>query len=422
MPTSVFARLAPLIICCLPSLLQAAPLSGRQATAPKHREWGINFSNPMEFTLAHDAIGNDVIFAAGNLNSYTIESFRYFLDAHKIGPGAVVVFHSNGNDALVGMQLGRLIRERSFQTSVGQLHTGPAHESDNQDSPADLVDPGECASACSLAFMGGVYREVPRDSLYVIHAVGARVPGQGGTATGPSTTHEYESGFFMGQVMAGDVEQYLLEMGIESEFLLRYRQYDSNAHRSYSVPEGTLRSWRVINADVETEWSLIVRNHRFVLIGLNPDSAFAPRQHEGQHQGQHEEVSFRCEGPQHVSMAVAYLPPPSSTDAEASAGPRQYEVATSSSHVRSVIQTGNEEAIKLSAIDPADILEPFHVSAPDPRVHGTIDVMPQLLQLLGSSPRVVKFGFRRAGGKFYGFPIDFHAVRKTFFNFVAACN
>jgi hypothetical protein len=400
-------------MCWLPALLEAAPNPGRQGGTPRHREWGINFSNPMEFALAQDGIGNDVVFAAGNISGETVDNFLTFLDAHKIGPGAVVVLHSNGNDALAGMQLGRLIRQRSLQTSVGQKRALPSHAPSNREGSADLIEPGECDSACALAFMGGVYREVPPGSLYVIHAIGARVPDLKGGATDPSISREFESGFFMGQVVAGDVEQYLLEMGIESEFLLRYRQYDSRSHRAFPVPQDTLRSWRVVNADVETEWSLAVRHHRFALVGINPDSAFMPRQHE--------EVAFRCEGPKRASMEIAYLPPPGPADPGAFSGPKQYELASSSSHVRSVVQTGKEEAAALSVIDPSDILEPFQLFPGDPRVRGTIDMTPRLLALLASSPRVVKFGFRLAGGRFYGFPVDFHAIRKAFFNFVAAC-
>jgi hypothetical protein len=394
-------------------LLPIASGSDTVGAAPRQREWGLDFSNPMDFVLGRDAVGNDVIFAAGNINAGTVEAFLAFLDFHKIGPGAVVALHSNGNDALVGMQLGRLIRQRSLQTIVGRRHVAAAGPAAAEDAKAPLVDPGECDSACSLAFVGGVYREVPPDSVYAIHAVGARVPDLHGAEAGSSTAKEYESGFFMGQVMAGDVEQYLLEMGIESEFLLRFRQYDSNSHRAYTVPQDTLRLWRVINADVETEWSLVVRDQHFALVGLNPASAFAPRQHE--------EVVFRCEGKRHVSMEVAYLPPPASGAAAGDGEGRRYELATSSSHLRSVVQTGDEEALALSVIPAADIREPFRATPPDPRIHGRVDVTPPLLQLLASTPRVVRFGFRRKGGGFYGFPIDFHAVRKTFFNFVAAC-
>jgi len=412
----------------------------------------------MDFAPAHDAVGNDVIFAAGNINRETFERFKNFLRSHKVGPGTVVAFHSNGGDAATAFRLGDYIRSQRFQTIVAQQHVEPASSSGTEEGSGRLIDPGECASACTFTFMGGIYREVPPGSRYVIHAAGLGAPNRNGFTTNTEATNEYKSGFFQGQVFAGYVVEYLLRMGVSSEFLVKYRQYDSREGREYAVPQDVLREWNVVNVDVATEWSLSIQHHRLhhrlALVGLNHDSAFAPaplaaegpqtlsseRKAAVEGRYRREEVAFRCERPRQVTMEVAYLPSPAEakglaeTDGEvvylpgpsrsggAAAGlARQYELATSSTHVRSVIQTGKEEAISLVAVDPADIIEPFHVSRPDSRIRGTIAVTPRLLRLLASSPRVVEFGFRDAG-RFYGFPVDFHAIRKTFFNFVAACS
>jgi hypothetical protein len=402
------------LMLLMPSLALPPAAAERQGAAPRR---DINFSNPMEFTLRHDAVGNDIIFAAGNINAETFERLQNFLHRNRIGPGAVIALHSNGGDSFAAFQLGDFIRSQSFQTIVGQQPSDAV----NREGSAELIEPGICASACTFAFMGGVYREVPPDSVFIIHAASIGPSNVNPTGAAASPVHEFKSGFFEGQVFAGDLVEYLLRMGISSEFLVTYRLYDSNEQREYAVPQDALRAWNVINAEVATDWSLAVTHHllhhrlhhRFALVGLNPPSAFAPNRRE--------EASFHCVEPRHVTMAVAYLPPPSMTSLELLAQMRGYEVVTSDSHMRSVVQTGSEDAVDRMMLDPADILVPFHVVPPDPRIRGTIEVTPRLVGLLASNPRVVKLGFRGATGRFYGFPIDFHAVRKSFFFFLAAC-
>src|SRR5262245_65171792 len=67
---------------------------------------------------------------------------------------AAVWLNSPGGNLFAGMQLGRIIREHGASTYI-------------IDSRALL--PGECYSACALAFLGGVHRFIDHGARYGVH-------------------------------------------------------------------------------------------------------------------------------------------------------------------------------------------------------------------------------------------------------------
>jgi hypothetical protein len=64
-------------------------------------------------------------------------------------------------------------------------------------------EPGQCFSACSLAFLGGVYRYVPSGSALGVHRAW--------------TAARSDRDFDGGQIVAARISSYLKEMGIDSE-------------------------------------------------------------------------------------------------------------------------------------------------------------------------------------------------------------
>lgn len=81
--------------------------------------------------------------------------------------GADVYINSPGGNLLVGMQIGRLIRKAGASTRIGTLAPDPAHAFAGKLGVKHVA--GYCHSACSLAFLGGVYRYASKDDAYGVH-------------------------------------------------------------------------------------------------------------------------------------------------------------------------------------------------------------------------------------------------------------
>ena len=72
--------------------------------------------------------------------------------------------NSAGGNLFAGMQLGRIIRRRGASTHIIDART---------------LLPGECYSACSLAFLGGVYRFNDNGARYGVHSASLGPAGEG---------------------------------------------------------------------------------------------------------------------------------------------------------------------------------------------------------------------------------------------------
>lgn len=96
------------------------------------------------------------IYFSGRIDDRAAERFREELARREI-QSASVYLNSRGGDLSQGMELGGLIRERGFSTSVGR-----------QNDRGSIPFAGECYSACVLAFIGGTYRfYAPRSRIGV---------------------------------------------------------------------------------------------------------------------------------------------------------------------------------------------------------------------------------------------------------------
>nr|DAP29549.1 MAG TPA: putative periplasmic protein [Inoviridae sp.] len=81
--------------------------------------------------------------------------------------GADVYLDSPGGNLLAGMQIGRILRKAGANTHIGSLVPDNDHKFAGK--PGVIPVPGGCYSACSLAFLGGVYRYVMEGSQYGVH-------------------------------------------------------------------------------------------------------------------------------------------------------------------------------------------------------------------------------------------------------------
>ena len=89
------------------------------------------------------------------INQVNLEAF--ISQTANLPPGTVILLNSQGGDLSSGIRLGQVIRQKNFNTRVGQA----------QDQKNVVVKtPGVCLSSCALAFLGGVQRQLDeRDEL-----------------------------------------------------------------------------------------------------------------------------------------------------------------------------------------------------------------------------------------------------------------
>jgi hypothetical protein len=86
----------------------------------------------------------------------------------KVGNDGVDVYiNSPGGNLFVGMQMGRLIHNAGGSTWIGTLKPDPNNSF--RGYPVSKRAVGSCHSACSLAFLGGVYRFASDGDAYGVH-------------------------------------------------------------------------------------------------------------------------------------------------------------------------------------------------------------------------------------------------------------
>src|SRR5262245_51068919 len=115
------------------------------------------FEEPMMFQLAENSEHNfKWVSAIGSITVDTPEAFERFAGTAK-EKGLWIDFNSPGGTVIPALFLGELIRKHGFNADVGlTLFRGHGR---------DTLVPGFCMSACGYAFLGGVKREIQKDSI-----------------------------------------------------------------------------------------------------------------------------------------------------------------------------------------------------------------------------------------------------------------
>jgi ATP-dependent protease ClpP protease subunit len=101
---------------------------------------------------------------------------------------ATIWLNSPGGNLYAGMQLGRVIRKHGASTHIINSRT---------------LLPGECYSACSLAFLGGIYRFADHGARYGVHR--ASIPDRPPTGT-RDLAHD----------LSDAIESFIREMGVDA--------------------------------------------------------------------------------------------------------------------------------------------------------------------------------------------------------------
>lgn len=119
----------------------------------------------------------DYVFADGDITKYTPAKLQAALARFHAHPGTILVLNSPGGILPAGLEMGRIIRAAKLWTTVGSerpLNLGLPPNIDPDEFPytpqvGKPPFPGYCHSACTFAFLGGVFRTVGIGSLYGVH-------------------------------------------------------------------------------------------------------------------------------------------------------------------------------------------------------------------------------------------------------------
>lgn len=135
-----------------------------------------------------------------------------------------VLLNSEGGDLNEGLRLGRAIRAKDLETTIGIF----------QEMHSPL--PGECLSACAYAFLGGTERFVGDDNRLGFHRFA--IAGESQMA-GPT-------GLVLGQMLSANVVSYIVEMGVDARLFTRAAE---TQFESMYFPDAEARQ----QFDVETQ-------------------------------------------------------------------------------------------------------------------------------------------------------------------------
>jgi hypothetical protein len=124
---------------------------------------------PMEFSRKAECAGNmclQYILAEGDIMLDSADRLGELLKVP--GDGRVVIFNSPGGSVRGGMQLGRLIRNYGLDTAVNNSIF--YYDRMSADRTEDMISrEAQCASACTLAFLGGKRRTLGKGARFGLH-------------------------------------------------------------------------------------------------------------------------------------------------------------------------------------------------------------------------------------------------------------
>ncbi len=194
--------------------LGAAPV---HADEPMTFEWGTVYGDVR------------AVFASGDFTPETPAALRAFLkrSADQVTPETMIYLNSLGGDLASGMEVGKMIRQAKLNTAVAKNTRNPDEANTIDLDAFSRVYPGYCVSACSLAFLGGVKREVRPGSIFAVHQVSMncvdkrKALAQFPWVAMPNVSYcpELDEALTMVQIANGAVVEYVRSMGVDPIFL-----------------------------------------------------------------------------------------------------------------------------------------------------------------------------------------------------------
>ena len=197
----------------------------------------------MTFTYKHDIVKGLMEFrllhADGLIVTGTAKEFASFVQSNRV-TAAVVILNSPGGLVSEALELGREIRAAGFDTEVWAQGGAAGH-------------PGECYSACTLAFLGGINRTIPKGSIFGVHRFSSDAK------LSPNEALD------IGQIQMSEITEYAAYMGVSPKFVTE--MVKSSASSINVLSQDELTSLRVITARFSTTWDIKTMNENFYLLG-----------------------------------------------------------------------------------------------------------------------------------------------------------
>lgn len=170
------------------------------------------YEGPMRFSTYWPCDGNGSfcgtrVLAEGAIEADSAAKLESFLNLRRpqgeeLPPSVTIVFDSPGGSLYGGILLGKLIRARKLDTALA-----PSYDRVNRGKKEgyETFLPGaKCASACVLAFAGGVNRTAEAGSRMGVHQFSGATRDMGAAATQVTVVH---------------IASYLRDMGVNRELL-----------------------------------------------------------------------------------------------------------------------------------------------------------------------------------------------------------
>ena len=158
----------------------------------------------VEISMEHGNATSKVI-VTGTIERGDAKRFKDFWDENAYDSFRFIVsLDSPGGSLMDGIEIGQFIRKNGAHTEVRRYSAEVAGQYYREERPG-----AECYSACALAFMGGVEREVANDGKIGFHQF------YGGSST--SATEAMETTQYISAFLAG----YLRDMGAKPELFER---------------------------------------------------------------------------------------------------------------------------------------------------------------------------------------------------------
>lgn len=235
------------LVSALGSILLGAPAA--MADQPMTFEWGTVFGDV------------PAIFADGEFTPETPAALQAFLKrSSQATPDTMLYFSSLGGDLTAGMEVGKIIRAANLNTGVARNTRNPADANTIDLDSFSRVYPGHCVSACSLAFLGGVKREVRPGSIFAVHQVSMncvdkrKALSQFPWVAMPNVNYcpELNEALTMVQIANGEVVAYVRSMGVDPIFLTEMSKAGPETINALS--EEKLREYKIVYEYKTENW------------------------------------------------------------------------------------------------------------------------------------------------------------------------
>ena len=221
--------------------LVVLPASADNSGRPMTFEWGVVYTDV------------PAIFADGDFTPETPAALRSFLSrSGQPTRDRTIYFNSLGGDLGAGMEVGKIVRKAELNTGVAR-NTRDASQANQIDLDFNSrVYAGHCVSACSLAFLGGVKRDVKPGSIFAVHQVSMNCVDKRKALSKypwvamPNVNYcpELNEALTMMQVANGVVVEYVRSMGVDPIFLTEMSRAGPEAINT--LPKDKLREYRII--------------------------------------------------------------------------------------------------------------------------------------------------------------------------------